>query len=318
MADINAPAAAPIAESAAPTEIAPLGSNHPAQAAAQDAKEVIADPNASKAQKTQALKRLKSLKIKVDGQEFDEALPFEMDDTKENRDWMTRQLQMSKVAQKRMGEKTQLENEVRQFIDEARKNPRKLAELGVDLKKLSAEMIEEEIANSQKSPEQLAQEKLQKELSDLKKKYEDEQKSAQSREFERLQEQEYERYENLMTTTLQSSDLPKSPYVVKKMSQYMMMGLQEGYDVTPEDVLPLVREEILEDIRQMAQAMPIETIEKLFGGDILGKIRKKNIAKAKSAPTVGAKKVNDVGATPAQKAAPATAKKLNYRQFFGV
>src|SRR5271166_4683964 len=87
---------------------APATSSAEAQAAA-----VIANPNASNAQKAAAIKKLSNLRIKVDGQEYDEKLPFEIEDTKANREWMTKNLQMSKAAQKRMGEKAQLENEVR-------------------------------------------------------------------------------------------------------------------------------------------------------------------------------------------------------------
>lgn len=287
---------------------------------AQQAADVLANPNATPVQKAQAVKKLKSLKIKVDGQEYDEALPFEIDDTKENRDYMTRQLQMSKVANKRMGEKAQLENELRGFFDQLKKNPRKVLadpSIGIDLKKIAAEMIEEEIANSQKSPQQLQLEQLQAELTEQRETNKKAQEEAQKREFERIQQVEYERYDNLMTAAIEKSDLPKSPYVVKKMADYMLMGLQEGLDISPEDVLPLVREEILEDIRQMSQAMPLETIEKLFGGDILTKIRKKNVAKAKGNPTASLKTKLDVGASPAVKKEEPL-KKKTIKEMFGV
>lgn len=319
----SAAPAAPAASTAAPSQdskAAPQqGVQAPVAAQVADLKAVVTDPNASPKAQAAAIKKLKSLQIKVDGQTFEEKLPFEMDDTKENREWMTRQLQMSKAAQKRMGEKAQLENEVRQFMDQLRKNPRKVLSdptFGVDVKKMAAQLIEEEIANAAKSPDQLEKEKITRELQELKERYENERKTAEGREFQRLQEQEYERYDQLMTQALDKSDLPKSPYVVKKIADYMKLGLTEGYDVTPADVLPLVREEILEDIRQMAQAMPLETIEKLFGGDILTKIRKKNVAKAKSAGPTGTK-AQDVGAKTAEKEKPAE-KKKTIREMFGV
>lgn len=294
-----------------------------APAAAQEAASVIADPNASKAQKSQAIKKLNALKIKVDGQEYEERLPFEIDENnKEAIDYMRKQLQFSKVSQKRMGEKAQLENEVRDFLEQLKSNPKKLLSnptFGVDLKKLAAQMIEEEIANSAKSPEQLKAEQLEQELKDIKEQREQEKKERESRDAERLTEMEYERYDTLMTQALDKSDLPKSPYVVKKMADYMLMGLKEGLDITPQDVLPLVREEILEDIRQMSQAMPLETIEKLFGGDILSKIRKKNVSRAKSQPQTPQAKLPDVGATPAEKKDKIDeSKKRTIKQIWGV
>lgn len=289
-------------------------------AEAENLEAVQNDPTATKAEKKEAARRLKALRLKIDGREVEEQLPFEIPDTPEAVEYMKRQLQMSKAAQKRMGEKAALEQEVSRFLQELRSNPRKVLQdpsFGVDVKKLAAEIIEEEIANSQKSPEQLEREKLERELMELREQRKKEQEDYQKREFERLQQMEYERYDNLMTQALETSDLPKSPYVVKKMADYMMMGLSEGIDVTPQDVLPLVREEILEDIREMAQAMPIETLEKLFGGDVLSKIRKKNVAKAKSAQAIPPKKAGDVGAT---KASPTSQepKKMSYKEFFKV
>ena len=289
----------------------------------QAAADTLANPNATPQQKAQAVKKLNSLRIKVDGQEFDEKLPFEIDPSnKEAVEYMRRNLQMSKAAQKRMGEKAQLENEVRSFLEQLKKNPKQLLTdptYGVDLKKLAAEMIEEELANAAKSPEQLAKEALERELNQIKEQRKREKEEYEQREFERIQQSEYDRYDTLMTQTLEKSDLPKSPYVVKKMADYMLMGLKEGLDVSPEDVLPLVREEILDDIRQMAQAMPLDTIEKLFGGDILTKIRKKNVAKAKSSPQTAKPKLPDVGATKSEPKKDVNSKdKKTFKQIFGV
>src|ERR1035437_8846833 len=288
MSDANVPSntGAP----AAPTD---QSSNaQQAAAVAQVAGQVLNNPNASQAQKAQAVKQLKSLKIKVDGQEYEEQLPFNMPDTPESRDWMTKNLQMSKVAQKRMGEKAQLENEVRDFLTQLKNDPKKLlsnSTYGVDLKKLAAQMIEEEMSENER------------------------------RETDRATQMAYDQYDTQMTQTLEKSDLPKSPYVIKKMADYMLMGLKEGLDVTPEDVLPLVREEVLEDIRQMAQAMPLETIEKLFGGDILTKIRKKNVSRAKSQPQTASPRLPDVGATKATKTETVNKDKMKtIKQLWGV
>ncbi len=324
MADANIPASsgAPAAPQDSQSQTSSQSSSAPTQQAATQAAQTLANPNASSTQKAQAVKQLKALKIKVDGHEYEESLPFEIPDTAEARDYMTRQLQMSKVANKRMGEKAQLENEVRSFLEQLKSNPKKLLSdktYGVDLKKLAAQMIEEEISNAAKSPEQLAKEALESELTELKEQRKREQADNEKREFERVQQMEYDRYDNLMTQTLEKSDLPKSPYVIKKMADYMLMGLKEGLDITPEDVLPLVREEILEDIRQMSQAMPLETIEKLFGGDILTKIRKKNVSRAKAQPQTAQARLPDVGATKAVESKKTDKDKMKtIKQLWGV
>lgn len=285
----------------------------------------VAEGEAAEAQAAQSAAakkeaaRIRKLKLKVDGHELEEELPFEIDDNPEAVEYMTRQLQMSKAAQKRMSEYAQLQKEARYFIDELRKNPRKILSdpsIGVDVKQLATQIIEEEIANAQKSPEQLEKERLEAELRSLQEERENEREELRQKEFERLQEIEYERYDNLMSKALETSDLPKSPYVVKKMADYMLLGLNEGIDVSPEDVLPLVREEIQNDLREMFAVMPDEVIEKIVGKEVFNRVRKKNVAKAKTAPTPIKSAVKDTGAKTSS--ATPSAEKKSFRDFFGV
>jgi hypothetical protein len=265
--------------------------------------------------------RIRKLKLKVDGQEFEEDLPFDLDDNPEAVEYMTRQLQLSKAAQKRMAESSQLQKEVKYFLEELRKNPKKVLadpSIGIDVKQLAAQIIEEEIANAQKSPEQLEKERLENELKALQEEREREREEAREKEFARLQEIEYERYDTLISKAIETSDLPKSPYVVKKIADYMLLGLNEGIDVSPEDVLPLVRDEIQNDLREMFAVMPDEVIEKIVGKDVFNRVRKKNVAKAKSAPQPVKSAIKDTGASAKASASATDAQKKTFRDFFGV
>lgn len=278
-----------------------------------------AQESAAEAKKEAA--RIRKLKLKVDGQELEEELPFELDDNPEAVEYMTRQLQLSKAAQKRMAESSQLQKEVKYFLEELRKNPKKVLadpSIGIDVKQLAAQIIEEEIANAQKSPEQLEKERLENELKALQEEREREREEAREKEFARLQEIEYERYDTLISKAIETSDLPKSPYVVKKIADYMLLGLNEGIDVSPEDVLPLVRDEIQNDLREMFAVMPDEVIEKIVGKDVFNRVRKKNVAKAKSAPQPVKSAIKDTGASAKASASSSDAQKKTFRDFFGV
>ena len=274
--------------------------------------------NGTPQEKKEAKKTLKKLALKVDGESFEEELPFEIEDRPEIVDWMKKQLQLSKVSSKRMNEYSQLEKEVRQFVDELKKNPRKVLSdpnIGLDIKKLASEIIEEEIENSQKTPEQLEKEKIEAELKALKEEREKEKEEAKQKEFERIQEREYERYDTLISKALETSDLPKSPYVLKKMTDYLMLGIQNNIDIEPADVLPMVREEILEDIKSMFSVMPEDVIENIVGKETLNKIRKKNLKKAKETPPMPVNKaIQDTGKTESAEKAPE--KKVSFKEFF--
>lgn len=257
------------------------------------------------------------LKLKVDGQEFEEE--YDPND----KEYITRNVQLAKVAQKRMQEYSALQKDVIQLINDLKNNPKKALSdpsIGLDVKKLAAQIIEEEIANSKKSPEQVQREKLESELKEMKEQRDREKAESQAQEFERLREQQFERYDILMEQALEKTDLPKEPYVVKRIAEYMLLGLQEGRDVLPEDVIPLVREEILDDMKHMIHTMPVEAVETFLGKDLFDKMRKNNIAKVKAKQAVkaiGNTKAPDVGKISNQKPEEPK-KKMSFKEFFKV
>lgn len=281
----------------------------------------------TKAEAKKEAARIKKLKLKVDKGEIEEELPFDIPDDPKAIEYMTRQLQMSKVAQKRMAEASQIEKDMRLFIEQLRKDPESILAdpaIGLDLKDFAAKIIEREIENSKKSPEQLEKERLEGELKRLQEEREREREELKSKELERLREQEVERLDLQMEKALTSQGLPKSPYFVKKIADYMLAGMQAGLDVQPEDVIPLVKEEMEKDLKEMFAVMPedvIETvIQNVFGKDVLTKMRKKQLAKAKEAKAVPQplnSSVKDVGAKK-EEGNKEPAKKLTFKEFFGV
>lgn len=267
---------------------------------------------------TKAEKRfLKELEIKVDGKVEKVELPFDLEDDPKKVDWMRKQLQLSKVSQKRMAESSQLQKEVASFIEELKKNPAKVLSdptLGVDFKKVVKEFIEEEMAREAKTPEQLEVEKLREELKSIKEKEAKEKEENERKEFERLQAQQEEMYDMKMTKALQDSKLPKTPYIVKKMADYLLLALNNGIDAEPIDVIPLIEEEMRNDIKQMFSASPQEFIEQMIGKDKLNEVRKSNLKKAP--PTPVKKIAPDVGAKNQPKVEEK--KKVTFKEFFGV
>lgn len=320
MADQAAPQSTAPAESASDsidtnTEGSENQENSGAEGEAAQAAAITNDPKAPKAAKKEAAKILKKLMLKVDGEEFEE----EYDPNDE--EYMTRQFQLAKVAQKRMQDFSSLQKEVIEFVQQLKKNPRKALSdphIGLDVKQLAAQIIEEEIAESKKSPEQIEKEKLQAELQAMKDEREREKQDAQKSEYERLVKQTEESYDMQIDAALQKTDLPKEDYVVKKIADYLYVGLKAGKDVTVDDVLPLVREEIINDLKHLINVLPDDELDKFVGKDLLDRMRKKNIAKAKNTKTaVGANKAADVAKKAGSDAKKGTPKKT-FKEYFGV
>lgn len=264
-------------------------------------------------------KRIKQLAIKYNGKEYTEELPFEIDE--EHADYMRRQIQLAKLSQSKAQEAAALEKEVVSFLQELKTNPRKaLANpmIGIDIKQLAAEILEEEIANSQKSPEQLKIEEYERKLKEIEEQRTREKEEQERRSYEATLERAYEKYDNMLASALDSNpDLPTTPYIVDKMTKYMSIAVEEGYEPDMEAIANIVREEVNNDVKHLLTVLPPEKVEAILGQEVLGKLRKNRLANAKKPPVPVKSAVKDVA--PTKKEEPKKqAEKITMKQFFGV
>jgi hypothetical protein len=298
-------AEAPVSE-ASPEETTQDQTNQtPSEAAVQQV--------AKEAQK-QAQAEMRKLKIKYNGRE--EEVEFDPNDN----DYLTRQFQMAKLGQSKAQEFSNLQKEVGTFLQKLKNDPKSVLtdpNIGIDVKKFAAQILEEEIANSKKSPEQLDKERLEAEVKRLKDDQKRKEEEFKQKETERLTEQAYVQYDTMINDAIEKSDLPKTPYVVKKMADYMLLGLQNNLDLQAKDVVSIVREEMQNDLKEMFGVMPDETIEAIVGKDVINRIRRKNLARAKATPPTPIRSaLKDVGRT--GKEEKKEEKKLTIKELFGI
>lgn len=313
-------AAAPVVESQSQSEQSQgSSSGESVQAAAQDAVAVVTDPNATPAAKIEAKKMLKELKIKYNGKEITEALPFEIPDTQESRDYMTKQLQMSKLGTSKSQELADYNTRVQAFMTELKKNPRKVLEdpsIGIDMKKIAAELIEEEIENAKKSPDQLEREKIQAELKELKAQRETEKQAAQEKERQMAIEYNMQKYDLDITKAFEKTDLPKNAYMARRLADYQYLALKDlNYELPAEDAIELVRQDVMDELNAMFEVMPEEVLEKFVGKKNFDRVRKKNMSK-KVAPVPLKSQLKDTATSKVIDKKPEV--KKNYKDFFGI
>lgn len=272
----------------------------------------------------QEKKRVNSLMLKYNGKEYEEKLPFEIDE--EHSDWMRKQLQLSKMSQSKsqefansQKEMQSLQNEVVAFINELKTNPRKALSnpmVGLDIKQLAAEILEEEIENSRKSPDQLEKEQYQRELKALKDEREAEKKASEQMQEQATLERLYDKYDNMIAGALDGNpDLPQTPYIVDKMTKYMAIAVEEGYEPDMGIITNIVRDELNGDIQHLMNILPPAQIEKILGKDVLNKLRTSRLSTAKKVPPILKSAVRDVAA---QKPASVTSsQRQTIKDFFG-
>jgi hypothetical protein len=267
-------------------------------------------------------KRINSLKLKYNGREIEEKLPFDIDDNPEAIEYMTRQLQLAKMSQSKAQESANLEREVVAFMQELKTNPRKALSnpmIGLDIKQLAADILEEEIANSQKSPEQLKIEKYEARLKEIEDERQQEKDASERRSYEQTLERSYEKYENMMLGALESNpDLPSTPYIVDKMTKYMSIAVEEGYEPDMEIIANIVREEVNGDVKHLLNILPADKVEQLLGKDVLDKLRKNRLAGIKKAPPVTIKTLGKDVANKRPESKVSASSKQTMRDFFGI
>lgn len=244
------------------------------------------------AEKKEEAKRIKQLKLKVYGQDVTEDLPFEIDDNPEVVEYLTKQLQMSKAAQRAMQEKGTLETKVNAFLQNLNGNTEAtLRQMNIDPVEFAAKVLEAEIAKQALSPQERKNLELEAKLKHLEEENKRKEQESERREQEIRRKQIGEQVENQMIQALDKSDLPHTPYVADRIAKYMILALNDKdgpMELTPEEVIPLVREDILRDLQQVFKGMSDDKIENFIGKEIFQKVRKKNLEKVKSQPTTPA------------------------------
>lgn len=307
------------APAAAPVENAALSVGSESQVEGQEVQsegEVEASPAPTQSE----IKRLNKLKLKVHGQEIEEELPFEIEEDPEIVEYLTKNLQLGKAAQRAMQEKASYEQQVKHFFQGMKTNTKEyLAQMGIDPKEFAAQVIEEEIKRAQLTPEQIQAMELQEELKREREARQKEKELYERQEFERMQAVEYDRIDSQMSEALESSDLPKTPYVVRKMAEYMLLGAKRNIDLSPKDVLPLVREELLGDLKTIINSLGEDAAEEFIGKEVMTRFRKRNIAKAKagqSTPATAKASIKEV-ASNASKSQQSSTRPVDYKKFFG-
>lgn len=302
---------------------APSGAPAPAEASSAPVQEnqspesnapESSDAPVSSAPKVEEKKRLKQLQLKIDGEDVLEDLPFEFDE--EHSEYLKKNLQLSKKAQKSMQEAATMKSQVQQFVELLTKDTKNtLKKMGIDPKEFAAQVIEEELKMEAMTPEQKKHAELETELNKIREERKKEKEEFDKRELERIQQQEYEKIDQKMSSTIEKSGLPKSTYVIKKMAQYMLDGAQMGVDLQPEDVIDLVKQEVHDDLKQLIQTLGEDKVEQFIGKETLDKIRKRNISRAKTTPASVKAAIKDVGNTKSSSEKPA--EKINFKKFFG-
>jgi hypothetical protein len=275
--------------------------------------EVVDSEDASPAEKQEAKAELKRrMKFKVNGREVEKEIDLNDEES------LQELLQKGFAADERFQSASSLEKKMNEFARLMQSDPMQaLIAAGHDPDKLTEAYMQKRVEELSKSPEQQQLEKLQKEIEKERKLRETLENEKLTAEQSRVEAEYSRQLDDEITSALTSSDLPKSPYVVKRIAENLMLGIEQGNeDISVQDVLPIVERQIKDEIRQMFEAMPEDIIEKTLGSDVSTKLRKRRLNNMKKAPE-GASSVKATGQSEINKSKPKEeAKPVKAKDFF--
>lgn len=256
----------------------------------------------------------KKLKLKVYGKEIEDELDWN------DEDGLKKRLQKSHAFDHVSQDLSKLKSEVSAFMQELQSNPIKiLSDLGLNFDDMAEKRIEELVEEAKKSPEQIAKEKMEKELKDLKEKLAKEEEQKQQAQLEKLRNEQAAIIESDIQDALENVDtvLPKkSPWVLKKVAETMLMAMQNGYpQVTAKEVIPFVEDQFKNDLKGMFDIFPEEVIERVVGKNNIDRMRKKRL-KSKPANTQTARQMAPETGKKVESNNNDEASKKSYKDFF--
>lgn len=233
-------------------------------------------------------KLTKKLKIKIDQQEYDEELPFEVDENnKAQVDYLKRHLQMSKAAAKRMQEASLTRKQAEQFIQVLQNDPMKVLSdprvMGNEkFQAIAEQFLAKKLQEQMLSPEDRKRIEMEEKLRNYEEQEKKLREDAEHKQIQQLEEHYAQQYQKTIMTALQTSNLPKNPFTVRRMAELMQKNLQHGLDLEPQHLAQLVREDYQKELVSLIGSSEADQIISMFGDDITNKIRKHDLAKFKA------------------------------------
>lgn len=246
-------------------------------------------------------KAIRKIMLKVDGEEIEEELPFDL--PPEAEEYMRKQLQMAKVSQKRMQEKSEMERNIEQLASRLDADPIDfLKERGFNVDELMEGHLEKLVQEMEMSPEEKAQREMELELADLREQMKAEKESKDQIEMQAAQQAAESELTNEIESALEAhTNLPKDANTVRKMADLMLVADDHDITLSPKQAAQMLEKEALRDALNLLNSMEGDGLEKFLGEENNKKLRSLRSKRAKSTKTIN--EVKTTGSEPKKKEA---------------
>jgi len=157
-----------------------------------------------------------------------------------------------------------------------------LQRAGYDPRKLAEEYLTQAIEEEMLPENERELRRVRQEKEELERQYKEEMSRREQEQIQVAIAQAQQDISNQIIDALSESSLPKSPDVVKRIANYMLIAEQKGIAVNPKQVIPLVEEDFRNLNASILKSLDPSKRINYIGEDLLKQIRQDDLARLKT------------------------------------
>ena len=166
-----------------------------------------------------------------------------------------------------------------------------LKRAGYDPRQLAEEYLTQAIEEDMLPENEKELRKVRYEKEELERQYKEELSRREQEQMDVAIQQAQQEISNNIIDALENSSLPKSPEVVKRIANYMLIAEQKGINVNPKQVIPLVEEDFRNLNSQILKSLDPTKRISYIGEDLLKQIRQDDLARLKTSQSQSSQSV---------------------------
>jgi hypothetical protein len=228
---------------------------------------------------------------------------------------LKRLAQLGLAANEKFQQASEKIKQAEAIVELLQTNPEKaLEKLGFNVRDMAEEYLKNELQREVLTDEQRKLLDMERKLAEYeadKKAKEEDEKASRISELQRHYETELS---DKIIKTIETYKLPRSERTISRIAEKLYVALENGYEIDPMDLGPLVKQEIDEELRGMYGTLDVEAMLSILGEDNLKKIREHELKKVKQKAPQDPIKTTQVASVQAEE--PQSKSRKAARDFF--
>lgn len=229
---------------------------------------------------------------------------------------MVRLAQLGLAANEKFQQASDKIRQAEAIVELLQTNPEKaLHRLGFDVRQLAEEYLRSELQKEVLTDEQRKMLSMEEKLAEYEAEKKQKEEDAKANRISELQRHYENELSDKIIKAIETYKLPRNERTIGRIAEKLYVALENGYEIDPLDVAPLVKQEVDEELRGMYGTLDVEAMLQILGEDNLKKIREYELRKVKDKAPKNPVKTQQVVSQPDPTDKP-NLKKMKVNDFF--